>query len=306
MEKRKKEDALGIEGNVSSKVCLFESISKGTMHRAFEQNRAAPSRPSLDLEPAFPAPARVVEGRADVLQRPDDRCDPNAETLAVHRLPGEPLGFDLEPQRDGQRWRIRSVMCGTPADRAGLRAGDDVTRINGVALAAESRADVMGLLSGLPLRVQLTVQRCAKVEQVVKLEEEEEVAESEEEEEEETVTRSKYHGRPTQIAPGTYQAPLAPGGRWKSESCDSLPSAGGDSMTSIDTLLAGDRDYLSRALGFCEMTVEFQKSKGEYMGVSVMNGSEAMVDYFQVRREEGKERRKEGKERRWEKKGRGK
>lgn len=277
------EHALGIEGNVSSKVCLFESICKGNMHRAFEQPRSDARRSSMDLDPAFPAP-RVVEGRADVLQRSDNRCDPDTETLSIHRLPGEPLGFEIEPQADGQRWRVRAVEVGTPADRAGLRPGDDVTRINGVALAAESRSDVIGLLSALPLRVQLTVQRAPRAKEEELFEGEEEEAE---EAGEEAVTRRKYHKK-TQAHSAAGSTQLAPCARWKSGSSDSLWSAGGDSrrnsMTSIDTLLTGDRDYLTRALGLREVVVEVEKTKGEYMGVNVTNGGDAMVDYFQVRK----------------------
>ena len=62
--------------------------------------------------------------------------DTNSEGNAKSVPSRKGTGFVIVADRDAAAWRVRSVWRGSPAEKAGIKVGDRVTSVAGVALPA--------------------------------------------------------------------------------------------------------------------------------------------------------------------------
>jgi predicted metalloprotease with PDZ domain len=130
---------------------------------------AAHRKAAKDRPPAEPKPVRTVEQYAAAKRMRSDQCvhchqvyDFRREELITARKwsldevwvypPPQNVGLTLDPDRGD---RVRSVRAKSPADRAGLRAGDTLRTLNGVAVA--SFADAQHALHRAPASGRVAV-----------------------------------------------------------------------------------------------------------------------------------------------------
>jgi carboxyl-terminal processing protease len=63
---------------------------------------------------------------------------------------GEYVGFGVEVEFDHDRMRVMSVTAGSPAERAGIGAGDVIVAVDGLPLAGLPDSDVVRRMAGAP------------------------------------------------------------------------------------------------------------------------------------------------------------
>ncbi|GBD35277.1 hypothetical protein HRbin36_00386 [bacterium HR36] len=125
-------------------------------HRSGEGNAPMQERPILPVEKAFPVKGKgclhchqVYEGLRKEARRQGTF---RVEMLWVYPLP-ENIGLVLEIDAGN---RVQRVLPRSPAEQAGLQAGDILVRIHGVPI--RSQADCMYALHLAPQQGELTLQ----------------------------------------------------------------------------------------------------------------------------------------------------
>lgn len=86
---------------------------------------------------------------------------PTQRTVAEAILQGKPYdGIGINFVKSDEHWILSAVIPGAPADRAGVRRGDQVVQIDGVAVDGLDSPEIQGLFLGPPGTVmQMTVLR---------------------------------------------------------------------------------------------------------------------------------------------------
>ncbi len=80
--------------------------------------------------------------------------------------PRDALGGQILKRANGGPWVIVSVLPGSAGDRAGLQAGDEITRINGALVADMSQSQLLKFMSQLSEAITLSVTRTGRAEPV--------------------------------------------------------------------------------------------------------------------------------------------
>src|SRR5690606_41048800 len=89
----------------------------------------------------FSAIGLVAAQTADPTEEPTAEVDPEATAEAPDTSDRPYLGVRFGPNEDGDGVVIAEVVVDSPADEAGLQAGDIVTAVNGEELGSGNLAD---------------------------------------------------------------------------------------------------------------------------------------------------------------------
>jgi carboxyl-terminal processing protease len=144
--------SLRVEGDRDATLAELDGAIANAAH-------AAHASPSEFAYAAIDAMARATNDRYTQFFTPDEYRAFN-EALDPHSIGG--IGVMIEPDPPSGCVRITYVLPSTPAERAGLQAGDIVTAVNGVPTKGAAVDVVSGRLRGKPgTVVAVTVQRAA-------------------------------------------------------------------------------------------------------------------------------------------------